>query len=363
MTKKYFKDLKKIKESLETDGTKMMFYHADADGVCSGVLLARYFDGFEYQSRKGPSMDNKFTNYLIEKKPDVLVFLDMPVDQEWKQLNKLIRELPKLKIIVIDHHIYEKNMNSRNIIHINPKIQEDVYIPVSYLIYKMIELFGMNVKEDIWISSIGIIGDYGIECTDVLDETRKKYPKLLGKDIFKSMLAEGAEMINSAATMRGYKGLDEVFKSLLKAHSFADFGETTKFRKWRDDVNKEVDSLLKTFEKEKKKKDSKLAEIHQDLKLIFYLLETEMSVSSTVSTLFTKKYHDEVILIIRKIEDGYKISSRCQSGRVDVAALMRKATKGIGGGGGHAKAAGAFTTDLGIFKSRVVRELKKSINK
>jgi len=358
--KKYFKDLKKLREFLDTEGNRMLFYHADADGVCSAALIARYFDRFQTQSRKGPRMDSKFVKYIIERRPDILVFLDMPVDVEHEELKRILRKLPKMKLVIIDHHIYERDMNSKNVVHVNPMMHEDIYIPVSYLTYKMLEFMKFPVKPDIWISTIGIIGDYGVECKDVLDETRKEFPELLGKDMFKSRLTEGAEIINAAATMYGYKGIDQVLESLLKARTYDDFGETSKFKKWNVHVNKEIKKLLRAFKLEEKKTNSDTVQVHKDIGLIFYLMNTDLSLSSSISTLLTKDYHDYVILIMRKVaeEGGYKISARCQSGRVDVAALMKKVTKGIGGGGGHAKAAGAFTSDLGIFKSRIIREMK-----
>jgi len=360
--KKYFKDIKKISEILNSDGKKMLFYHGDADGVCSAALVGRYFYGFEFQSRRGPMMDTKFVNYLIESKPDILVFLDLPVDQELKELQRIVKKLPKIRILIIDHHIFDVELNTKNITHVNPRFHDrDAYLPASYLVYKMIELMGKDVKDvkdDIWLSVIGIIGDYGVECTDVLGECRKEYPELIGEDMFSSRLAEGSEMINAAVTLFGFRGMDEIFKSLIKAHSYDDFGEKSKFKKWKHDIDQEIKKIMARFETEKKKSESKVLEMHKGI--IFYLIETELSLNATISTLITKKHDDDVVMVIRKAEDdhGYKISSRCQSGRVDVAALMKKATKGIGNGGGHPKAAGAFTVDLGMFKSRVIRELK-----
>ena len=61
--------------------------------------------------------------------------------------------------------------------------------------------------------------------------------------------------------------------------------------------------------------------------------------------------------------EGYKISLRCQSKTVNVSALAKKCSKGIGSGGGHEQAAGALVSDFDKFRKRAIREIKKQIKK
>ena len=61
---------------------------------------------------------------------------------------------------------------------------------------------------------------------------------------------------------------------------------------------------------------------------------------STISSLLSKKYPDAGIFAIRRNKE-FRVSARCQTGRIDMAKLLKETTKGIGAGGGHERAAGA----------------------
>ena len=78
-------------------------------------------------------------------------------------------------MIVIDHHIFEKNLNSERVVHINPRFKKETYLPTSYLVYRILENLGKEIKPFIWIAVTGIIGDYDVrECKDVMEECKKK---------------------------------------------------------------------------------------------------------------------------------------------------------------------------------------------
>ncbi|MFH1978618.1 MAG: DHHA1 domain-containing protein [Candidatus Aenigmatarchaeota archaeon] len=358
----YFKDLKKTEEFLNTKGKKMLFYHSDADGVCSAALLLKHFSGFDHKPRRGPEIESSFVNYLIEEKPDVLVFVDMPVDQSWDKLQLVMKKLTKTKLVIIDHHIPGKDLNSKNIVHVNPRLEDNYYLPASYLVYKMIELMKKDVEEYMWIAVMGVIGDFAKEDTkDIIAAFRKKYPKLIGKDTMNSKMTKGVNMIASAVTMKANVGIEQVLDIIQTAKNYEEFADTSELKHWDNQVNKEIDEVMKTFKKEKKKSkkgESELVDFYPELNLLFYIVNTEFGVTSTVANKISVKMEDTVVIIARKTEKGYKVSARNQTGRVNTGAVLKESTKGIGGGGGHEQASGAFVTDWGMFKSRVIRKLK-----
>jgi single-stranded DNA-specific DHH superfamily exonuclease len=152
-------ELGKLEAFLSAPGKKTLFYHRDSDGVCSAALFLKFFRNFSAVPREGPRMETGFVEDLIKDRPDAVVFLDLPVCQEWRNMNRIRKALPGLKIAVIDHHIPEKNLNSKNVLHLNPKFRMDVYWPVSYLMFDLLERLGRKPEPLIWIAAMGVIGD------------------------------------------------------------------------------------------------------------------------------------------------------------------------------------------------------------
>jgi hypothetical protein len=99
------KELRRFEEFLKTPGKRLLFNHRDADGICSAALLLKFFGDFESNARQGPRIEREFVKEIVEKKPDMIVFLDLPVDQEWDKIKEILEKLPKTRMVVVDHHI------------------------------------------------------------------------------------------------------------------------------------------------------------------------------------------------------------------------------------------------------------------
>ncbi len=357
----FSEQIKKIGKFLQAKGKRILFYHRDADGVCSAALMMLMYPDMVPVPRTGPSMEEKFVSDVIKQRPDLVVFLDMPVDQEWEKIEKIKKQLPETKILIIDHHIPEKNLNSGNVVHFNPKFKKDVYLPASYLVYRILEKIEKDVKEFIWIACMGVIGDYGFdECKDLLKECKKAYHGLLGDDPFKSKLGRGVELISAAITLKGVRGANNALETLLTTDSYGEFANSKELNEWKKIVNKEFDDIIKNFEAEEKKarkNKSNQVEVYPKLNLIIYILDTKLSMTSAISSNLAIKNPDKTIMIVKRSDDEWKISMRNQSGKVNLNEIVKKAVKGIGSGGGHIKAAGAFVNDFEEFKKRFVNGL------
>ena len=46
-------------------GNSMLFYHGDADGICSATLFLGFFKGFKYSPRKGPAIGKDFVDMVL----------------------------------------------------------------------------------------------------------------------------------------------------------------------------------------------------------------------------------------------------------------------------------------------------------
>ena len=341
-----------VKNLLQLTGKKLLLYHNDPDGICSAALLLKFFTGFETMPRKGPLMDEEFTKSLIEKKPELIVFLDIPVDQERKMLKKLFKALPDLRILILDHHIPEKNLNSENIVHINPRFKnKDLYIPTSGMVYVLLKKLRYKVTHLVWMAAVGIIGDYGTEdCKDIIEECKEEYPYLLEEDPMTSPLAEVAKLISSAVTLKGLKGAATALKVLSLYDYFDDFIKVEKLQRWKGMVEKEINRLLEEFERGKERKGD----------VIFYKIETKLNLTSVISTILSEKYQKEIIVIRKKSSKGWKISVRNQSGDYNVGELVKRAVQGIGSGGGHEKAAAGIISKWREFKRKFLEEIRKN---
>jgi single-stranded DNA-specific DHH superfamily exonuclease len=345
------RDAGRFRDFLDTGGRKILLYHNDPDGVCSAALLLKFFPGFETIPRPGPRISDEFLGELVEKKPGLVLFLDTPVDQEERKIRRLQKETG-CRIIIIDHHIYEKDLNSKGILHMNPRFRKSkAYIPCSAMVYSMLGGMGFDVGRLCWIASMGIIGDYEIEdSADILEECRDEYPYLLGKRPLDSKLSEGADLISYAVIVKGPKGAGESLKVLLKAVGFEDFFGNRRLQGWGKEMEREFDFIVKDAEKEE----------HTERGLDIYTIKTRFNVASLVATRFSEKYPDRIILVRKELKDGWKVCLRNQSGRVNLGRIVKKCVRGIGSGGGHERAAGVMTKDWEKFRKRFISSLSAS---
>ncbi len=334
-------DTKKIRAWMSAKGRKVLAYHRDADGVCSAALFLKFFPDFSTLPREGPIIDDKLFRELAAKRPDVLVFLDIPVDQEWKKILKLRTKLPKLKIMILDHHIPVRDMNSDGVIHINPMFCGDVYIPASCVVYSLLQQMGFKIEQFMWISLIGIIGDYGMkDCDWMFNEYRKA-----GMEPPCELLFRASDIISSAITLKGVEGAEKSLKLIVQSARFDELKRSYQLNRWNTVVQAEVRKIVTDFEKNRETVPGK--------RLIFYELHSKMNITSIIATITAEKHPDDIIIIRKRSGDNWKISLRYQAGSISVGDLAKFASDGIGSGGGHVKSAGALVNDWNGFRKRV----------
>jgi single-stranded DNA-specific DHH superfamily exonuclease len=342
------RDLERFSGFLGKDGGKILLYHNDSDGVSSAAMFLKLIKGFEAIPRAGPTMSDDFADELAKKEPGLVVFLDIPADQEGKKIKRL-QKRTGCKIIIVDHHIYEKNLNSDDILHLNPRFKRrDAYISCAHIVYVILQRMGLDVKELCWIAAMGVIGDYAFdESKDFLDDCRMEYPYLLEKHPLESRLGSGANMINYAASIKGLRGTAEALKILVKSSDHQEFMVNKKLLRWKEEMERELDSVVRDAKKEE----------YDEIGLLIFNIKTRFGITSTVATLFSEKYPDSVIIVRKEMKHGWKLCLRNQSGRVNLDGIVKKCIKGIGSGGGHERAAGVVTTDWERFKKRFVSSL------
>ncbi len=356
MAEKIFtkEELERFEKFMEP-GRGFLVYHGDADGVCSAAMFLRFFRGFEYTPRKGPAIGNDFVQAVLDKKPELLVFIDLPVDQEWKMLERFLEEIPGLRIVILDHHIAERDVSSKRVLHINPRFRkEGIYIPAACMVYRMLEGMGKKVRPMVWMAAMGTIGDYGLQdCGKLLEECREEYPFLLeGDNPRKSKLGYGAELVAAAATIKGMRGVAECLKVLLDAEGFEDFESVRKLQEWNRELDEELETAIHSFGKEK--------EVFEKEKLVVFEVKSPLNIASIVSTRMGTELPDRTVVIRKKSGNAWKVSLRNQEGMVNLGDVVKECVKGIGSGGGHEKAAAAVVSDWDIFLKKLRQALSKA---
>jgi single-stranded DNA-specific DHH superfamily exonuclease len=345
---------KMMKAHTGSSGKGLLFYHSDADGACSAALFLRFFKGFDYSPRKGPVMGEDLVKLIPEKRPGTLVFLDLPVDQEWRKLERFLKEIPGLRIVIIDHHIHERDMSSDRVLHINPRfLRGDAYMPAACVVYRILEELGMGVKPLIWIAAMGVIGDYVWEdCPDLIRECREDYPYLLEGEPRGSRLGEGADTIAAATTLKGLPGISECLRTLISSQGFEDFDGNRKLQDWKRELDDEFQIIVEDFEKKR--------QVLEEENMILYELKSGLSLTSMVATHMGERFPDKIVAIRKASGDAWKVSLRGQNTGLNLGDIVKGCVKDIGSGGGHEKAAAAVVRDWGEFLKRLRRELVRA---
>ncbi len=334
--------IKKIRTLLATGGRKLLFYHQDADGVCSAALMLKAFPTLEPYVREGPHLDVEFIKFIVQKQPDLAIFLDIPVDESVEHYRKIEQGLPGTKFLIIDHHIPTTDLNSSQTSHFNPMFEQKVYLPTSWLVYHILTGLKRPVKSAMWISAIGIVGDYAFkECADFLKRCKQSWPK--------ADFESGAQLISAAVTIKGAKGAKYALSVLTGSIRPEDFLENAQLLTWRTAMLAEIDRILADFERKK--------ELIPELRLIFYELKSKYNITSVVSSVIARANPQMLVVIGKETEDGWKISVRAPEG-MNAAAIVKAAIAGIGIGGGHRRAAGGVVRDWKEFRNRITEQLR-----
>jgi nanoRNase/pAp phosphatase (c-di-AMP/oligoRNAs hydrolase) len=336
--------IQEIRKELQECKNPLFFFHDDADGLSSFLLLYRYVkEGHGIIIKTTPNIDEKFLRKVEEYDPDKIFILDIAlVEQEF--INKA-----KRKIIWIDHHKPQKKYG--NIKYYNPRIQNSKdNKPVSFTCYQV-------VQQDLWIAMAGCIGDW--YWPDFADKFKRQYPSLLPKDIikqedalFKTKLGKLIRILEFSLKGKTSDAL-KCIKIMTRIKSpYEIINQTTSpgryITKRADRIEKEYQSLLKDALKTKQ----------QDSILLFYYLAGKISFTKDLSNELIYRFPKKIIIVAREKSDEVKISIR--SPRIIIPPILEKALQGVEGyGGGHEHACGANVKKRDF--KRFIENFKKNL--
>lgn len=339
-----------LKDIKEKDNVIIIFNN-DADGVCSCTLIQKLLERTGKKkpfiiSQPMPPEDNLMKK-IQTTVPDKIIFLDMAVDQD----AKLLKKIGSLcDMLIIDHHQVYRNLNSKNVVHTNPRIQKKgIYQSTSYLAYKITNDV-TDMKDSLWIAAVGMIADYNLDDSqDVVKEIRKKYDISEGKKLYDTHLGRIADMIGAAKATKDMT-MEELVWLFMEAESPDKIKDTKKgpillkaWKKIEDEIERIKTDVANNLQKEGD--------------VFFYHFRSEYNLRSPVSTMISERDKSKVIVVYSKIGSYINLSARNQGGQFNVGAILEKAARGLkASAGGHEAAAGAKVAekDWGKFRERFV---------
>jgi single-stranded DNA-specific DHH superfamily exonuclease len=345
-----------LKKITEKDNIIVVF-HNDADGCCSCVLLDKFLKSHigkksDYIiSQPMPPAKNLISKIKLSM-PTKIIFLDLGVDQTPPLIKKLENECD---VLIIDHHQIMNSLNSKKTVHYNPMFKSKVYQSASYLTYKICSKI-IDMREHLWISMVGIIGDYNVaDSMDVVEEAKKAYPDFIHStdqdDLHRSIFGQMADMISAAKASK--ITCEEIVRNIETMESIRDIDKNESMTNAYKNVQSEIERILI---------DAKSG-MDSSRTVIFYEIKSHYNVHSPISTLLSKEFPKKLIIVWESIGNKIKVSARNQNKKINVGKVLREATHDIrhASAGGHEAAGGVSlkSEDWDEFKDRLVALAEK----
>lgn len=339
------KQVSDIRAELESAKRPIFFFHDDADGLCSFLLLYRFIrEGRGVVVKSTPCLTKKiYAKKVQEYGADKVFVLDLAIIEQ-----DFIDEV-KIPVIWIDHHDLLERSGVR---YFNTRTFGSPE-PPSLVCYEV-------VKQDSWIAACGCISDWFLPL--FLDDFRRDYPDLIGSNLakpedilFKSALGKLIRILSFNLKGSTKEAIDSI-KVLTRISSpYEVLGQTTpqgrylykKFAKVNEHYEKLLEKALR----------------HVNTKLVIFTYPAgKYSFTSDLSNEISYLYPEKVLVFGRLHNDDYKLSLRRGTNQdIDLRKILERALTGIEGfGGGHESACGASVKkkDFERFVENIKSELK-----
>ncbi len=356
LTNKDYSDVlskgEKFIKDIEKDDNLVLIHHIDTDGYCSAALAVSALrkmgvDNVETFATGVEDFEELAKNDLF-KKFNKFIILDLDVPHLTKYT-----ESENISGLIIDHHMLRKNLNTNNIIYINPRFsEEEIYQPASYVTYKFFSNI-IDITDKEWVAVLGTVGDYAFDdCKDLITKWTNAEKK---DDIPETKFWEASNLLYSsiltAVSGKTEIGLRDILEILISCESLQDLKK-----------NGQIKESYEIFTENYKKSKNEFWENSETIDNIVISIiypEIERMGSPVVTSISTDK-REKIIFLLEKRGSRLKIHARCQSGCVHLGKIMQKCV----GGGGHRHAAGGSISpeEFDEFKECVVREIDNILN-
>jgi single-stranded DNA-specific DHH superfamily exonuclease len=293
--------------------------HTDLDGIASAKVINEVVnpDFIKFVGYDG--LNDSLVKEIVKSKAKKVIFSDLFMDEEI--INKLT---PFCEVLIIDHHMIKKNLNSERVVFMNSEGYCGAYL--SYYLFSKAQ----NIEKLDWLVACASIADYCFTKNEKwMSEIFTKYGEKFTTD-FESLQKVKKFWDTQYAISLGLiyftKREKECF-DLIKENF-----EIGKLKEFAAIVKKEIDEGVEKFEKEKREFKNGY----------FWEFNPKFPVASIVANILSGKYNHKTMIIAQERGEIFKFSARNTSGKEDMNLLLSNLVKGFenSSGGGHFKASG-----------------------
>ena len=347
-----FEDSLSFKKKLDKYSRPLFLFDDDADGVCSFLMLYRYFDGGAGVIVKGnPELQASYLNMVTEHRPDCIIILDKPLVSEdfFKGTN--------LPIFWLDHHELQQPSKS---FYLNPK----TYLPneassTSSVVWDILTTDNNLDKAQFeWLCLLGAISDWDLRPINNLDVS---LASLIGNGdkgvediLFNSRLGLAIKIINF--NLKGKK--HEAMKSIKAMNNLVGIFDLLDNS---SDASVYLHKKYKIINDEYELIKSGVSGSSENPVLTFKYDSDVASITAELSNELIYLNPDKIVLVARPHRKRYLCSLR--SKKLDISDTVSGVAEKYGGyGGGHKNACGAsIPIDyFDLFVEELTREIENA---
>ncbi len=151
---------KVILETVQKDGFIHVFSHLDADGIAAASIIGKalFKLNARFRLRVTQWVDERIIGEIVTDKPNLVIFTDFGSSY----LELLNEEIPNFKVIILDHHQVNGNVENENIVHVNPHLYgidgatEVSGSGIAYFVAKALNAENVDLAP---IALVGALGD------------------------------------------------------------------------------------------------------------------------------------------------------------------------------------------------------------
>lgn len=342
------KEIKQLRDALDTCKRPIYFFDDDPDGLASFLLLYRYTkEGQGFPVKTKPRITKQtFAKKVKEYEADCVFILDVAmVDQEF------VDEV-KVPVYWIDHHEIQEIQNVK---YFN-SLKNGGNIPTSALCWQTVQ---DERAGDLWIAVVGCVGDWYIP--SFIEILQQAYPSLIPdyadspeKALFETEFGELVKVFSFILkgsskdvrqSIKTITRIDEPYEIMAQQTPAGKY-LYTRYKKIKDEYDLLLEEALKT---------------KAEGKLVCFKYKTDtISLTKDVANEMLYRFKDKVIVLAREKSGEMRCSIRSPA-KINVLKKMEKAMRGVEGYfGGHINACGANIKQDDF--NRFIKQLKEELD-
>jgi len=323
------------------DKVALISHVADLDGLTSAKVINEVVKADIVKFVDYHELNKDLANELKKQKVKFVIVADIMIRNE-----DFVRDIEKFaKLLILDHHMFEKDYNSDRTVFINVEGNCAAYL--SYCLFSKIQ----NLEKYDWLVACACVSDWCYKknssfMTKIYEKYKQDYiPSIEG--IKKSRFYEIVlDLSRSIVYFREEENdVKSVFEK-LKCDSFGDISDLSKYAKV---IANEIKNNLTRFEKEK-------IEFNEGY---YFEVNSKFPIKSIVSTDVSERNIEKTIIITLERNGFLEFSCRRQDGKIDMVKFMSELIKEFenSDSGGHFKAVGGHIPVK--FKKKFLEKIKK----